>query len=96
MNKFTADDARKLYMENSVEGKVETLLLSIKTAASEGKRSINTGYQHKEDMDFWNNGGYGKTAKWKEAIKILTDLGFDACFYYSEGQLVDMYTIVKW
>jgi len=92
---FTAAEAKKL-AGKSVEEKVELLCESIKKNASERKRSLMTGWEHKEDRDLWIDGGYNHTEDWEKAKKILEALGYKVTFYYQENQFVDMYTIIEW
>lgn len=89
MNKFTAEDARKL-AGPSVDDHVEEALKVIKEQA---EKKQHTATLH---SDFWTRGGYSRTEGWKLACKKLTDLGFDVEFFYEERQFVNMYTLVKW
>lgn len=96
---ITAAEARKL-AGPTVQEKVEALLVAVEEAAKNKKRSLKTGWEYKEDQDLWISGGYGGnggTAEWKEAVKILKDLGYKVKFYYMEQSIaVDMYTLVEW
>jgi hypothetical protein len=98
---FTAAEAKKL-AGKSVEEKVELLCESIKKNASERKRSLITGWEHKEDRDLWIDGGYSRTEDWEKAKKILEALGYKVTFYCQEPPsvwaipIVAMYTIIEW
>lgn len=93
---FTASDARKLAGPTVME-RTEMLLDRIKELAKEKKRECKTGYDYTYDVDLWIQGGYSKTEDWKQAKKILEELGFKVSFYYSEGSIaVDMYTSIEW
>lgn len=93
--RLTAKQAREL-SGRTLDEKIDSLLLSIKSYAEKGKRQIRCGYDHKEDIELWINGGYNETDEWKKAKNILEELGYEVLFYYFEGQLVDMYTLIKW
>lgn len=86
---ITADEARAL-SGPSVEEYVEAACESIRNAATEKKNMISLM------GDFWCRGGYDNTESYKQATKMLEDLGFKVEFFYEELQFVNMYTIVKW
>jgi len=94
--KFTAKEARKL-AGPTVEERVDAVLEAIKVAATEKKRELKTGWEYKEDTEFWVNEAYSRTRDWLKAKKILEDLGFEVEFYYNDGSFaVDMYTVIRW
>ena len=93
--RFTAEEARKL-SGKTLDEKVDGLLAAIAEAAKQHKRQLRTGWEYGADEELWIRGGYGKTDEWKEARKMLVDLGYTVEFYYNESQFVDMYTLIKW
>lgn len=96
MKRFTAAEAKALAGKTADEC-VDDLLIAIKAAAEQKKRSLRTGWDYKADQELWVHGGYKPTENWKKAKEILEKLGFDVTFYYSEGSFaVDMYTLIKW
>lgn len=92
---FTAQQAREL-AGRSVQEKVESLLEAVKEKAKQKHRFLKTGWEYKADEDIWINGGYSHTEEWREAKKILEELGYQVDFFYEERQFVDMYTVIKW
>lgn len=92
---LTALEARQL-AGPTLEEKIEALLEAIRVAATAKKRSIKTGWQHKQDDDLWIDGGYNNSPDWKTAKKVLEDLGYKVTFIYNANQFVDMYTLVEW
>lgn len=87
---ITAKEAREL-AGPTVGERVDEVFDLIRDAAKLKGRSIRL------HGDFWANGGYGPTKEWREAKKLLEDLGFVVEFYYNDGgQFADLYTIVKW
>ncbi len=96
---FNAKQAKELAgptVEEKVLAKVESILVSVKTLAGQGKRQLRAGYDHHADTDLWVNGGYSSTDEWKMAKGILEKLGYKVSFFYEERQFVDMYTIIEW
>lgn len=94
-NRLTAQQAKELAGE-TVEEKVDKLLIAVEKAAKAKKRKLRTGWDYQPDKDLWIDGGYSTTKEWKEAKKILEDLGYEVTFYYNECQFVDMYTLIEW
>lgn len=92
---ITAEQARKL-TPRSLESKLEILSATIERLAKMGQRSCRTGWEHKEDLDLWVNGGYSKTEEWARAKAILEEYGYKVDFFYEEKQFVNMYTIIEW
>jgi len=93
---FTAKEAKAL-AGPTLQEKVDSVLESIKVAAGKKKRQLRTGWEHDEDDELWISGGYSKTEDWKNAKKMLEDLGYTVEFYYQEHSIaVDMYTLIKW
>ena len=99
---LTAKEA-KAFVGETVEEKVAKLLVAIEERAKNEKLSqsdrlsIKTSWQYKHDDSLWVSGGYGQTAEWKAAKKILEGLGYTVKFYYYDGSMaVDMYTVVSW
>lgn len=88
-NMITADEARAL-SGPSVEDYVEAACEGIRKAAMEKKNMVALV------GDFWCRGGYDNTESYKQAVKMLEELGFKVEFFYEELQFVNMYTIVKW
>jgi hypothetical protein len=86
---LTAAEARKLSGATAQE-EVEEALKSIEHEAKGGYRSVSLHGQ------FWAHEAYSGTKKYKEAKKILEDLGYKVEFFYEQKQFVDMYTVVKW
>lgn len=86
---ITATEARGL-AGPTVQERVDMLEPIIKKAAENKQRSI------KLHDPFWVHDGYSGTKEYKEACKILENLGYKVKFYYMELQFVDMYTIVEW
>ena len=95
MNRYTAKQAKQ-EAGPTLDENIDSLLDSIKERAEANHRYIKTGWNHKEDQDLWSCGGYVGTEDWKEAKKILENLGYTVKFRYTETQLVDMYTLVEW
>jgi len=98
MSRYTAEQARH-DSGRSLDEKIDALLdaIEIKAKDKEKKeRSLKTSWEHKEDRDLWVDGGYIQNSEWKEAKKILEDLGYTVKFVYKETQFVDMYTLVEW
>lgn len=95
MTRLTAAEAKKL-AGPTLEEKVDAILVAIKDAAMNKKRSLRTGWEYKDDPDLWVNGGYSATSDWKAAVAVLENLGYKVSFYYAETQFVDMYTIISW
>lgn len=87
--RLTADEARAMSGLNAEE-EVDLIMDKIKDVTKYKGRKLNL-YE-----SFWVNEGYGQTQKYKEACKILKDLGYKVDFYYAESQFVDMYTIISW
>lgn len=92
---ITANKAREL-AGKTVGEKVYSIGERIRELATQKKRALRCGYDYDADSDLWINGGYGRTAEWKEAVEMLEKEGFRVSFYYSENQFVDMYTIIEW
>ena len=70
---------------------VNSLEPLIYAAAQTGKNSVHVHFP------FWVNEAYSNTTKFKEAKKILEQLGYTVSFFYSEKSFgVDMYTIISW
>ena len=87
---FTANEARKLSGPTITE-RVEEVCLLIKETAEKKKREVRL------HESFWVHGGYSGTAEYKDAKKMLEELGYTVEFYYTELSIaVDMYTIVRW
>lgn len=84
---ITAKEARHIAV-SPLEEKVQSLCESIERLAKDKKRMLRTGYDHKEDDELWQYGGYNRTEEWKAAKKMLEDLGYTVSF--------DMYTKVEW
>lgn len=81
----------------TIDEKIDALLLAIEIEAKNKHRTLRTGWDYKEDSDLWVNSGYSRTKDWEYARKVLTELGYEVSFYYSEGSFaVDMYTLIKW
>lgn len=96
MTKITAKEARQL-AGPTLEEKLDSLYESIRVVAIDKKRSLRTGYDHKDDEELWIQGGYSQTADWKAAKKALEEEGFKVTFYYNELSIaVDMYTLIEW
>jgi hypothetical protein len=93
--RLTAAEARKL-AGPTVQERVDDILVAIEKLAKQGKRQLRTGWDYDKDRELWIDGGYSNTPEWREAIKILSELGYKAQFYYNCGQFVDMYTLIKW
>lgn len=71
--------------------RVEAIMPMIEAAAKKREREIHL------HEDFWVNEGYSGTPAYKQATKILEELGYKVDFYYNDGsQFADIYTIVKW
>lgn len=88
MSKITAQEARKL-AGPSVQERVNEVYMLIRSAAEKKKRSIML-------HGWWADEGYGGTADYKQACKILEADGFKVSFFYEELQFVNMYTVVEW
>lgn len=87
---ITALEARNLSGPTPQE-RVDEIEPLIRTAAEKKLRRA-----HLQDS-FWVHEGYSKTDHYKQAVKILEDLGYKVKFYYDDGgQFVNMYTIVEW
>lgn len=81
----------------NVDAEILRLSDTIEDLAAQGKRECRTGYDHKEDLDIWINGGYNEDRKWKAATQKLKQLGYTVKFYYADGkQFTDMYTVISW
>ena len=103
---LTAEKAKELastpgddYAADCVSRVLKTIEKRAKdTSLTQEKRHrLRTVWEHYEDTDLWENGGYGKTKQWKEAKKLLENLGYTVSFYYSDGSMaVDMYTVIEW
>lgn len=90
---LTAQQAREL-VGRSVQEKVESLLVAVKEIAKMKGRCLPTNIMYQHDPDLWVSGGYARTEEWKEATKILEDLGYQVDFFYED--MNDMYTKIKW
>ena len=86
---ITAKQARDLRGPSPKE-RVELIGKLIEAAAAAKKSSVAL------HDSFWVQEGYQSTNDYKEAVKILEDLGYKVRFFYEERQFVDMYTIVEW
>lgn len=86
---LTAAEARKL-SGWTAEEYVENVLESVKEEAEKGNRKL-CAY-----TDFWTKEGYDGTAKYKKAVDILKDLGYNVRFVYEELQFVNVYTLIEW
>jgi hypothetical protein len=94
---ITANQAKKL-MPVDIKNQVYDLSKHIEKAARKGRSKLKVGaWEYKDNKQLWINGGYDKSKEWKEAKKILEELGFIVTFHYDcGGMAVDMYTIVGW
>ena len=93
---ITAAQAREL-AGPTLQEKVEALNEAIKAAATLKKRQLRTGWDYDAHPELWIQGGYSSTEEWKQAKKMLEDLGYKVSFYYREASIaVDMYTIIEW
>lgn len=91
---ITAAESRMLAGPTPQE-RVDMLEDTIRKAAKAKRRSTTL------HGDFWSHEGYSGTQDYKEACKILEDLGYKVRFFYEERQFVTkscgyMYTIVEW
>ena len=84
---LTAEEARLMAGETSEEAVTRALVL-VEHAAKLGKRCIEV-----RDKFFCS----GDTNKYKEAMTIISKLGYKAEFFWDEGgQFVDMGTRISW
>tara|TARA_R110000803_G_scaffold98985_1_gene167051 strand:+ start:988 stop:1281 length:294 start_codon:yes stop_codon:yes gene_type:complete len=93
--RLTADKAREL-AGRTVEEAVDSILVSIEAKAKKKSRELKTGWEHKEDNELWERGGYATSEDWKEAKATLEGLGYTVTFFYEERQFVNMYTLITW
>ena len=89
MTKITAQEAREL-AGPTVQEYVDEVYPKIREAATAKKREVLLR------DSFWANGGYSKSAEWKQACMILEGEGYIVTFFYAEYQFVDMGTKVEW
>ena len=94
---LTALEARQIAGE-TVEEKVASLLDSVKIAAEQKKRSLDTKYVHKLDSDLWNAvGDNDMKMDQQRAYDILTKLGYDVYMAHMEYDFSNEdYTVVSW
>lgn len=90
---ITAKEARQLSalsFEEKVEEELNYAYDEIREAAERKRRLVYL------TTEFWSRGGYDQTDEYEAAVKKLGELGFEAKFFYQDGQFATMYTIVKW
>ena len=85
---ITSAEAREM-AGPTIRERVEALDPLIRAAAEKGKREIIL-------HDWWANVGYARGKEWKEAEKLLKEIGYTLDFFYEESQFVNMYAIVRW
>lgn len=78
--KITAAEARELAGPTPQE-RVDAVYPQIREAAGKGRRSIRIG------GDFWAHEGYGGTAAYKEAVRLLEADGYTVEFYYDGTEI---------
>ena len=103
---LTAEQAKKLsstpgdhYVEDCVKRVLETIAerAADTSLKYEQRHRLRTCWEHDEDTELWSGKGYSRTKQWKEAKRLLEELGYKVSFYYKEHSIaVDMYTLIEW
>jgi hypothetical protein len=87
--RITAEEARRIATDTP-EKQVEEAYFKIRTAAEKQETHvILTG-------EFWGWEGFRETEKWKKAVEILKNDGYEVRSYAKESLFAEMYTLVKW